>query len=66
MELTNNTFGYGDLHTLPRPGLQQADTRPLSIYNKLIIRHSENACHFKRGFKNHECLAKSLILTNLL
>ena len=26
----NNPFGHGDLHTLPCPGLQQADTRPLS------------------------------------
>ena len=29
-ELANNTFGHGDLHALPSPGLQQADTRPLA------------------------------------
>ena len=29
-ELANNPFGHGDLHALPYPGLQQADTRPLS------------------------------------
>ena len=27
-ELTNNPFGHGDLHILPCPGQQQADTRP--------------------------------------
>ena len=29
-ELANNPFGHGDLHALPYPGLQQADTGPLS------------------------------------
>ena len=39
-ELANNPFGRGYLHALPCPGLQEADTRPLST-NFYII-HSEN------------------------
>ena len=40
-ELANNFFGHGDLQALPCPGLQQADTKPLS--SNYFIRHSENA-----------------------
>ena len=40
-ELAYNPFGHGDLHAIPCPGLQQADTRPLFNFYKLLSR-SEN------------------------
>ena len=48
-ELANNPFGH-DLHALPYPGLQQADTRPLST-NFYVVQ--------KMSFKDHVCLDKS-------
>ena len=46
-ELANHPFGYGDLHTLPCPGLQQANTTFTSF----------RKCHLK----DHECLDKSFL-----
>ena len=39
-ELANNPFGHGDLHVLPYPGLQQADTRPLSTNFNVVQKMS--------------------------
>ena len=40
-ELAINPFGHGDMHTLPCPGLQQADTRRLStnfyVFQKMLF-----------------------------
>ena len=51
-ELANNPFGHGDLHTLPCPSLQQADTGPLST-NFYVVQTI--------SFLDHACLDKSFV-----
>ena len=38
--LTNNPFKHGDLHALPCPDLQQADTRSLSTIFYIVQKMS--------------------------
>ena len=39
-ELANNPLGHGDLHALPCPDPQKADTRPLSTNFYVVLEMS--------------------------